>query len=283
MDQNNIWQQDVIDAILFNMEPGPRTIWDRNALLLNPGTKSYKQFVKQFQTCILRSLKFADINRRAQGVSNPYPETFEWIYRACSEDTSSDFVRFLKGDQNLFWITGKPASGKSTLMKMIGDDPRTIHYLETWSGGEGVFVSRFYFWNSGTQIQMSEEGFLRTLLYEALKQQPYLVPITFPDRMENFVLFGNGNFFDMPWDMPELLEAYKQLVLEIAKSKKIFILIDGLGEFYGDYSEQLKLVELLYSLLSLSPNVKICVSSRPWNIFADAFQTHPSLKLEDLT
>lgn len=130
---------------------------------------------------------------------------------------------------------------------------------------------------------MSSEGFLRTLIYEIVKDQPQLITLAFPDRLENFVLFGNGEFFDMPWDVAELAEAYKQLVLEIAKSNNIFILIDGLDEFQGEHSEQLKLIELLYSLLSLSSNVKICVSSRPWNVFADAFRTHPSLKLENLT
>jgi hypothetical protein len=83
--------------------------------------------------------------------------------------------------------------------------------------------------------------------------------------------------------MAELLEAFKRLVLEVTKSKKMFLLIDGLDEYHGDHSEQLKLVEFVYSLLSLSSNIKICVSSRPWNIFADAFHTSPSLRVEDLT
>ncbi|KAE9367978.1 hypothetical protein N431DRAFT_486950 [Stipitochalara longipes BDJ] len=135
----------------------------------------------------------------------------------------------------------------------------------------------------GTEMQMSQEGLLRTLLYEALECLPFLSPTIFPHQMENFVVFGNGVGFNAPWELAELMKAYKQLVLEVTKSKKMFLLIDGLDEFKGDHLEQAKLIEFLHGLLSLSSRVKACVSSRPWNIFAHAFHTRPSLKVEDLT
>jgi hypothetical protein len=127
---------------------------------------------------------------------------------------------------------------------------------------------------------MSLEGLLRTLLYEAFEYLPHLIPIIFRDRMTHFILFGDERPLG---DMAGLLEAFKLLVLEITKSKKMFLLIDGLDEFKGDHLEQLMLVKFLYSLLSLTPNIKMCVSSREWNVFADAFNARPSLRLEDLT
>jgi hypothetical protein len=130
-------------------------------------------------------------------------------------------------------------------------------------------------------MQMSQEGLIRTLLYEALQKLPHLVPLVFPDCMETFIVFGNRVVWDAPWGMTELLEAFKRLVLEVTKSKKMILLIDGLDEYSGNYSEQLELVTLIFSLLS--SNVKICVSSRPWNVFADIFNARPSLRLEDLT
>jgi len=286
MDQNALWQQKVIDTIISNMDLGSQsvlTVWNRNELLSNPDNSVYKDFTIRFHTHLLRSLRFEDMHRRAKGVVHPYSQTYEWIYSDSSETSASNFVKFLEGTQNLFWITGKPASGKSTLMKMISDDNRTIDHLGTWAAGEGLFVSRFYFWCSGTEMQMSQEGLLRTLLYEALELLPHLAPIIFPHRMENFVVFGNGVGFEAPWDVTELMEAYQQLVLEITKSKRMFLLIDGLDEFKGDNSEQTKLIDFLHGLLSLSSNIKACVSSRPWNIFADAFHTRPSLRVEDLT
>jgi hypothetical protein len=280
MEQNTKWQQQVINAILSSKESRLPASWDHNALMLSPENQFSNEFMKRFRTYIFRELKFDDIYRRAQGISRPHPESFEWIYSSCSEDSTPNFVRFLEGDQNLFWVTGKPASGKSTLMKLISDDHRTISHLKIWCSNEDLFVSRFYFWCSGTELQMSLEGLLRTLLYEAFEYLPHLIPIIFRDRMTHFILFGDERPLG---DMAGLLEAFKLLVLEITKSKRMFLLIDGLDEFKGDHSEQLMLVEFLYNLLSLTPNIKICVSSREWNVFADAFNARPSLRLEDLT
>jgi hypothetical protein len=131
-----------------------------------------KEDADRFRNGLFNSLKFSDMKRRSQAVSNAHPKTFEWIFSNGSEETSPKFTEFLEGDQNLFWITGKPAAGKSTLLKLISKDPRTTRHLERWASGKDVFVSSFYFWSSGTAMQMSQEGLIRTLLYEALQKLP---------------------------------------------------------------------------------------------------------------
>jgi hypothetical protein len=61
---------------------------------------------------------------------------------------------------------------------------------------------------------------------------------------------------------------------------KFCFFIDGLDEYEGDEED---IIRLLQSLAT-SPNVKICVSSRPWNAFIDAFRNCSwKLVLEDLT
>jgi hypothetical protein len=56
--------------------------------------------------------------------------------------------------------------------------------------------------------------------------------------------------------------------------------VDGLDEYEGDDED---IITLLQDLAS-SPSVKICVSSRPWNAFLDAFDDSEwKLVLEDLT
>ena len=65
-------------------------------------------------------------------------------------------------------------------------------------------------------------------------------------------------------------------------SAKICIFIDGLDEFEGDYGARVAVIDMIITI-SQSPNVKICVSSRPWLIFEDAFKGMPSLSLQDLT
>jgi len=56
-------------------------------------------------------------------------------------------------------------------------------------------------------------------------------------------------------------------------------MMDGLDEFDGDHRH---LIELIQGI-SLNPYLKICVSSRPWNVFRDAFTTNPSLQIQHLT
>lgn len=55
--------------------------------------------------------------------------------------------------------------------------------------------------------------------------------------------------------------------------------IDGLDEYEGDDAD----VAEIFGKASISQNVKICVSSRPHQVFEDAFASRPGLKLQDLT
>ncbi|CZR54196.1 uncharacterized protein PAC_04079 [Phialocephala subalpina] len=75
----------------------------------------------------------------------------------------------------------------------------------------------------------------------------------------------------------ELTLAFETLLSD--ESQRFFFFIDGLDEFDGDCNEIAKFV-LDHSTRS---NVKMCVASRPWLVFEDAFQRRPSLRLEDLT
>jgi hypothetical protein len=58
----------------------------------------------------------------------------------------------------------------------------------------------------------------------------------------------------------------------------VALFIDGLDEFQGPPSELLGLLKMLRG-----PNTKICVSSRPWPVFEDAFSQRPSLMMDRLT
>jgi len=70
---------------------------------------------------------------------------------------------------------------------------------------------------------------------------------------------------------------------------RICLFIDGMDEYDNaqdeadnqdkDYQE---IISILTSL-SESTNIKICLSSRPWLVFEDAFRSFANLKLQDLT
>ncbi|KAH8746655.1 hypothetical protein BGZ57DRAFT_972296 [Hyaloscypha finlandica] len=222
---------------------------------------------------ILKQLHFNSMEARFQRILKAYDRTFDWIFH--DKNCQEDFVQWLQSDETLYWITGKPGSGKSTLMKYLSVHPKTTSLLKRWSRETPMITAWFFFWNSGTDMQMSEMGLLQTLLYQASSQHKAVISRIFPDRWRYYGLFGSNSH---PWTLPELFQAFENLVSD--NSRKFFFLIDGIDEFEGDEGN---LAKFLLGIASSRQNVKLCVASRPWLVFEEAFQFRPSLCLENLT
>lgn len=234
---------------------------------------------------ILEMIRFDEIRDRYEAIPEAYRKTFDWIFQepgpqdAGSSTTSglkesNSFVKWLHSPDSLYWITGKPGSGKSTLMKYLYDHPQTKMNIQLWHEECYLVTAGFFFWNSGTQVQMSQVGLLRSLLYQILVSNRELIPVVFPKRWEVFELIG-GDPEPLSWE--ELTTGLKIAVNNL--DKRFFLCIDGLDEFDGDPVELLQLI----TDLCHNTNVKICVSSRPWLVFEEAFNSRPWLRLESLT
>ncbi|KAH7243062.1 hypothetical protein B0J15DRAFT_528807 [Fusarium solani] len=261
------WRKDLLGAIHQKSSPRLRSL-----------AQSAKR--KKIRRWLIRSLEFEEMEDREIRITKASKETFKWIYEAPTANIRpwASFRAFLEQkDGGMYWITGKPGSGKSTLMKYLKHNNRTFDLLRQWAP-EGVTVSAFYFWNSGIDMQMSVEGLLRTLLAKCLEQLPRNVAEqVFPGRWEALSLLGED---DTPWTWHELSLAVQKLVLSVCRDRKFFFLIDGLDEFSGDHAV---LTDLILDLVSSAPNIKVCVASRPWVDFEDAFRSKPHLMLQDLT
>ena len=233
---------------------------------------------KYIERMILESLHFPEITHRHDRIAEAYSKTFQWIYHGLrSEDKPwASFTDWLEHDSTLYWITGKAGSGKSTLMKYIYHDERTFEHLAKWSPDNAPLTAAFFFWSSGSNLQMSHEGLLRSLLFQLLKQSPALIPCIFPERWEVYNLFSSDS---LAWTQEELTQGFKLLAKEELYQQKYCLFIDGLDEFNENHSS---LIDVLNEISS-SNHVKICVSSRPWITFEDAFKHSPNLMLENLT
>lgn len=237
-----------------------------------------------FEKVVLRSLDFPARTDRFNGVSDAYGDSFKWIYRPSkSNGTLNSFAMWLKkSDGGIYWVNGKAASGKSTLMRWLSRDAETRRLLAEWAGSLPVVIATCFFWSSGTTEQKSQAGFLRSLLYETFQQMPSLTPVVLPELLAT-LLPSSGIFnidqLDGYWTQPRLLETFKLVVTQDKLPFRVCFFIDGLDEFSGDYEEMVT----LFSDIKSSPNIKACISSRPLILFDDAFGNYPGLRLQDLT
>jgi hypothetical protein len=148
-------------------------------------------------------------------------------------------------------------------------------------------MASFFFWKPGSPLQKSLAGLLRSLLHDTLKACPELIPEVLPKYWNQMK--------SMPWQVqtelhlpaPEVRAAFGRLIERRSLYKKhcFCFFIDGLDEYEGTYQEDCKaMVELLRGWTEFAPaDVKICVSSREYNVFMNAFSPDRRLRLQDLT
>jgi len=233
---------------------------------------------------ILQSLEFDGMVSRRDGIVDAFPETFEWLFdpltdSGVNDSASSSFIHWLESEMNeAFWITGKPASGKSTLMKFISNHRSLNVHLSRWAADHRLLVGAFYFWGPGTPIQKSLAGLLRSILHQLLSQRPELCEFVATRRQVLFSVAGSSTQ-SPPWGFAELRECLTRLAAKIQGETRLALFVDGLDEFDGNYSEVVSLLRHLQH----NYGVKVCVSSRPWVVFSDFFKQNPLLRMEDLT
>lgn len=173
------------------------------------------------------------------------------------------FIDWLAHSTGIFWISGKAGSGKSTPTKFLPHHEGTERVLQSWSGQQRIIVASFYFWYAGTELQKSQEGLLRSLLYEILRRCPDSIPVAVPARWERG-LYSHSSSSD--WTHTELVTALDNLTLRPILATKFCFFIDGLDEYDGDHRDLITLIQHFTS----SGDIKSCVSSRPWNVFETA-------------
>lgn len=232
--------------------------------------------LKNMREHILESLTYQEMSTRYHSIQKNYPETYVWAVKNDAFGIST----WLRSGNGIFWISGKAGSGKSTLMKFLSQSDDTEMLLTQWAGpNERLITASFYFWYLGSAAQKSIEGLLRGILYQIIEQHPDLGHVAFPSLFEAFIPPSSLS----SWSYEELLRALGIIAAHRdagGMATKICLFIDGLDEYSADQSRLLGLLRTF----ALSFNIKLCVSSRPWNAFRNAFESKtPNIQLEDLT
>jgi hypothetical protein len=249
---------------------------------LKRAQKSFNIVWRQTGTEIINSLNYASITDRYEQVAEAHKKTFDWIFDHFNEGVRpwTNFSQWLRTGQGVYWINGKVASGKSTLMRHIVNHKETEPLLRQWADPLPLCQPSFFFWNSGTFEQRSQTGLLRSLLHDILRQHRHLIPVVLPRqwaKQYNRHLDRTSNDQEY-WPLSKLKDAFNLLMEQKLVPLRMCLLIDGLDEYEGNWEEIAE-----FKSITLSGNIKVCVSSRPLQVFEDAFGQCSGLRLQDLS
>ncbi|KAF5570838.1 NACHT domain-containing protein [Fusarium phyllophilum] len=241
---------------------------------------------------LLRSFHYPDMNHRINEIHCSHASTFQWIFeggslyvpylkprlgRASDLDAEglvcSTFVRWLESPEGRYWISGRPGTGKSVLMKFIISHPQTMHSLRQWQ--PDVQILAHFFWKVGSPMQSSFKGFLCSLVYQLCASDKRDVIVWLQKHPDWSRKTGPGD-----WDNKDLQSLVTRLLGLSAKPFCLFI--DGLDELMDD-DGVCTLIGFLDTLQISSPLVKICMSSRPEQAIRVRLCREPDFKMQDLT
>ncbi|KAF4985247.1 hypothetical protein FDECE_16705 [Fusarium decemcellulare] len=247
---------------------------------------------KANQRNIVRSLKFEVMDERYEDVSRATDKTFEWIMNdsvaqlSSNRDLRHSFRDWLSAGQGIFHISGKPGSGKSTLMKFLCDHPVTTTSLTVWASDRQLVISQFFFWKGGDVLQRTIRGLIRSILCSIVEKCPQLIPEVLPQFWDpgEYDAWGGAPVLDINGD--SIVAAFDTLVTTcfIPERYAFCFFIDGLDEFEDPHRTHGDLVSSLQSWVAASPaTVKICASSREWPAFLNRLPNSQRLRLQDMT
>ncbi|EKJ71637.1 hypothetical protein FPSE_08083 [Fusarium pseudograminearum CS3096] len=283
-------------------------IWNgiRDKLGLDNGT--YNGFLKSFT--------YDRMNDRKTSIHKRHRNTFEWVFgdeeledhRSIDDVNSSDdlwsdttssiengyseemdnlqqksihrrvevpsLANWLQDDiRGLYWVSGKPGSGKSYFMKFLERDERTQVMLQKWQ--PRCRIISHYLWKPGSDDQSSFKGMICSLVHQILHDEKAIAMRLLRETRT----FSYKNYAT-DWDTEDV----ENLLFNILNrsTHPYLILIDGLDEMSKPHDGMNQVFQVLDALAKLD-RVKVCVSSRPENIFVARFKSQPSLRMQDLT
>ena len=223
---------------------------------------------------LLNSLQSQDMDARLSDIALPYENTFEWIWTA----KEVDFVSWLQSAEALYWISGKPGSGKSTIMKYLYRNKQTEQNLRSSGSCGKLILLSFFFHNRGSRNQKSLEGLLHSLLYQILSADKKLLDMVIDTSLHH------PKEQRSRWLRRELEETFTLIMAQTITEVSICLFLDALDEYDGDPES---VASFLRSVVAVPSNsgtrIKVCFSSRLYNIFIDEFGNVPGFKIHEHT
>ncbi|KAK4095782.1 hypothetical protein N658DRAFT_490443, partial [Parathielavia hyrcaniae] len=210
---------------------------------------------------------------REEAIIQATTGTFNWIW-------TDNFASWLTDARPLFWIRGKPGSGKSTLMGYIWNHDELARLLPQESHDRPVIKAAFFFHYRGSHVQKSFEGMLHSILFRILQQEPRLAKVLLPE----FAKLEPRQRELWTWNLPRLMAAYESLLVQNTLPVNLVLFIDALDEYDGPPKAMVDFIRTSLEKSSKgATRLKVCFSSREWAAFEENFTREPGFRIHERT
>ncbi|KAI9652811.1 MAG: hypothetical protein M1821_007809, partial [Bathelium mastoideum] len=197
----------------------------------------------------LDSLRFPQIDSRHATIRAAHAKTCKWLL------DKSEYQDWLDTDKiedhnGIFWIRGKPATGKSTIMKFAFSNAK--------KSIKGAIVISFFFNARGEELEKTVRGMYQSLLYQLLHNAQELQCV-----FDVLVPNDRGEDISTQWGVNRVKELFERAVERFGQ-RHLVCFIDALDECDEDeVREMLEFFERLAQIALVSrTRLHICFSSR---------------------
>ena len=271
-----------VDSRLANLEQSLLERPQENDALRDGASVSWSERV-------LSIFRLQAMDSREENIEEAQQDTFRWILEGCSNDMWDWIVlnldlstgtsqkdpwslqEWLAQHSGIFRISGKPGSGKSTLMKMLVSHPRCNDLLNRWADQSILLKFKFFAFKAGNKSQRSMQGFLQSVIYQLLEHDESLIRKIF-DQPEQKVMLQLDGFKGFPdqaggrmYPLSELLKVWTAFKSAASNTTRAILFLDGLDEFGEDMMPVLRFVEEVSS----SGWMKVIIAARDLQAFDD--------------
>ncbi|KAI0141616.1 hypothetical protein GGR57DRAFT_402881 [Xylariaceae sp. FL1272] len=189
------------------------------------------------------------------------PKSFDWVWKT----NIRSWLRETSMQSPPFWITGKPGSGKSTLMKYLSECRQTKKLLG--KGGKNFSIAAFFFdFRAGTSTANNRLGVMKMLI-------SHLCEINQPVATRLAELNEHDPIESMSED--RLIHCFGTALQDI--KTRTYVFVDGLDEFTGEYEDLVYFLEKLQNKTS----IRMCLASRPEPVLKRYCMRFPSFAMQD--
>ncbi|POR33318.1 Uncharacterized protein TPAR_06484 [Tolypocladium paradoxum] len=207
----------------------------------------------------LESLRFDEMDSRQLTVKKAHPETCDWLLN------HSDYLHWLDPDEyanhhGFLWISGKPGTGKSTLMNFACE-----HEKSSKRGGAAAATIAFFFNARGAEIEKSTAGMYRSLIVQLLHKLPDLQQVLDPhlDLFPRTQKVQKGKRSSYSRDIETLRNIFATAVEKLGNTR-LTCFIDALDECDDDQVQDMvdHFENLGERAVKVGIKLYICFSSR---------------------